>query len=65
MGQHHLEGVRHETTLDGARVVTTWTTKRGAATRAAEALRSEGAVLSRVFSDGRAGYRVVGYWRWA
>lgn len=61
MKTHYLEGVKHEALLGDRTVVTTWTTKRGDANRIAEKFRSDGADLARVFSDGRAGWRVVGY----
>lgn len=60
---HYLEGVTHEGTLDGKKVLTTWTTKKGDAQRKADQFRyDEGATLVRIFPDGRAGFKVVGYW---
>jgi hypothetical protein len=59
--QHHLAGVVHTGSLDGRKVATTWTTTRREAGVQAEAFRTEGAALSRIFTDGRAGFRIVGY----
>lgn len=60
--RHHLEGIFHFGKLDGKKVITTWTTKRSDANRQAEKFRAEGADFSRVFTDGRIGFRIVGYW---
>lgn len=60
--QHYLEGVTHEGTLDGRKALTTWTTTKTDAGHKAEAFRVEGAALARIFTDGRAGFRIVGYW---
>lgn len=56
---HYLEGVTHEGTLDGRKVLTTWTTKRGDANRKAEGFRAEGALFTRVvFGGGRGVFRI-------
>lgn len=59
---HYLEGCTHTGSLDGKKVLTTWTTKKSDANRKADEFRSSGADLTRIFKDGRAGYRIVGYW---
>lgn len=62
MKTHYLQGVIHTDTLDGRKVLTTWTTTKTHANAEAEKFRSQDAVLARVMRDGRSGFRIVGYW---
>ena len=59
--KHYLEGVIHEGTLDGRAVLTAWTTRKDDAAKKAEEFRVQGAARSRVFTDGRCGFRIVGF----
>lgn len=60
---HYLEGVTHVGQLDGRQVLTTWLTKKGDASKKVLEFKAQGADFTRIFTDGRLGYRVVGYWR--
>lgn len=61
MKAHYLQGITHEGALDGKRVLTTWEGVRAEADKRAEEMRGQGAVLTRVFIDGKVGYRIVAY----
>lgn len=61
---HYLAGVIHTDVLFGKDVLTTWTTHRSEANKEADHMRAMGADLARVFTDGRAGFRIVGYFPW-
>ena len=61
--KHYLEGVVHEGKVDGRKTLTTWTTQKSEAERKAQEFRSQGADLARIFTDGRVGYRIVGWFQ--
>jgi hypothetical protein len=62
MKTHYLVGVVHTGSLDGRKVLTTWTTTKDEAYEKADEFRAQGAGLARVFADGRVGFRIVGFW---
>lgn len=63
MKTHYLEGVIHSGTLDGKKVLTTWTNSKVNAEKQIEHMKHMGAYHTRIFKDGRIGFRIVGYWK--
>ncbi len=59
---HYLEGIIYEGQLDGKKVLTTWSGKKDEAEAKAEAFKVQGAAKSLVLGDGKAAFRIVGYW---
>lgn len=61
MKTHHLEGIVHTGSVDGRKILTTWTTQKSEAEKKAKEFQAQGADLTRVFTDGRVGFRIVGW----